>query len=211
METKKLPGRIRLVHDDDCQWDLDDDCVKIAYLQRSRECLGTEAVSQERMDEIRGGIAGGSLVGIPVYAYVHSGASIRTTPFSCPWDSGQSGFVYLTAQDAHQIWGLAKGDGTKVIDDNTMCTEGDRERALEACRGLVESYDQYLTGDCWGYVIDDAVEDPLRPGEQLIDVDGEPMWDETTDSCFGFLGHDPKTNGMDLEYWLDKGYKIVED
>jgi hypothetical protein len=31
---------------------------------------------------------------LPIYLYDHSGLYIRTTPFSCPWDSGQIGFIF---------------------------------------------------------------------------------------------------------------------
>ena len=30
---------------------------------------------------------------LPMYMYEHSGISIATTPFNCPWDSGQIGFI----------------------------------------------------------------------------------------------------------------------
>jgi hypothetical protein len=202
-------GRIRIVQDYDYRWETDDyDEVKIAYLRSAREGYGTEGVTRDRMDEIRDGLENGSLVGLPVYVYSHSGATMRTTPFSCPRDSGQSGFVYMTKQTARG-WGKSK----------TRLTKATKAKALEACRSLVKSYDQYLTGDVWGYVIDKAVEDPLRPGEQMLDENDDPVYDENDDpvydegedSCWGFLGHDWKTNGMDLEYWLDKGYVIEED
>ena len=32
---------------------------------------------------------------LPLYLYDHSGITIQTTPFSCPWDSGQVGFIYM--------------------------------------------------------------------------------------------------------------------
>ena len=30
---------------------------------------------------------------LPLYLYDHSGLTIATTPFSCPWDSGQVGWI----------------------------------------------------------------------------------------------------------------------
>jgi hypothetical protein len=38
-------------------------------------------------------------VKIPIYMYDHSGVTIRTTPFGCPFDSGQVGWIYCTADD----------------------------------------------------------------------------------------------------------------
>lgn len=42
---------------------------------------------------------------MPVYAYVHSGVTISTSGFSCPWDSGQFGYAYIT-KDAQAKHGL---------------------------------------------------------------------------------------------------------
>ena len=154
------------------------------------------------MDEIRDGIEDGSLIGTPVYVYSHSGATMRTTPFSCPWDSGQSGFVYVSREDALANWGTGKG---------TRMTKSCKDKALEGCEIMVKEYDKYLTGDCWGYVIDEAVEDPLRPGEQMLDENDEPMWDENVDSMFGFLGSNWKENGMSdyIQGHIEKGYSVL--
>ena len=32
---------------------------------------------------------------LPLYLYDHSGISMKTTPFSCQWDSGQVGWIYV--------------------------------------------------------------------------------------------------------------------
>jgi len=94
---------------------------------------------------------------LPLYLYDHSGITMSTSGFSCPWDSGQVGWIYCTMERARQEW-----SGT---DDEV------RVRAKSYLYGEVEEYDQFLTGDVWGYVIKD--ED-----------------DEEVDSCWGFYGLD---------------------
>jgi len=37
-----------------------------------------------------------ALIVLPLYLYDHSGITINTTGFSCRWDSGQVGFIYIT-------------------------------------------------------------------------------------------------------------------
>jgi hypothetical protein len=37
-----------------------------------------------------------------LYLYDHSGITISTSPFSCGWDSGQVGFIYLTRQKCEE-------------------------------------------------------------------------------------------------------------
>lgn len=145
------------------------DIVKITY-SSSRYCLGTECVSRERLDEIRDGIASGKYVGVPVWAYVHSGATISTgkklrgdtparlreNPYGCPWDSGQSGFAYMTYEDALRNWGKKRLSAQQ------------KAQAIACIDGVVDEFAAYLRGECYGYEI----------------VRGE----DVLDSCWGFIG-----------------------
>lgn len=91
---------------------------------------------------------------LPLFLYDHSGLTMSTREFSCPWDSGQVGFIYATKETILKEWGKGK--------KNFALAE-------EVLRGEVKTFDQYLTGDVYGYV----VESP----------DGEHL-----DSCWGFYG-----------------------
>jgi len=72
-----------------------------------------------------------SYVILPVYLYDHSGLTIRTVPFSCPWDSGQLGFIFCLKANAEQ----------EGINDIEKCL-----------RHEIEIYNQYLCGECLGYI-----------------------------------------------------------
>lgn len=141
--------RGKIVYDQHAEpWD-GDEPGEIAYLKRSREVLGTEAVSEERMDEIAEGIRSGRYLGLPVYAYVHGGATIRCGerggyPFDCPWDSGMSGFVYCDPIEAKEKFGFENDDAI-----------------LDALRHQVELHDNYLTGEVFGYVVCDSKDDHI--------------------------------------------------
>ena len=64
-------------------------------------------------------------------------------------------------------------------------TKKRREQIREYLRGEVETYDQYLTGDVYGFEYQ----------EVLVYPDGrEEVVEE--DSCWGFYGSDPATNGI---------------
>jgi len=106
----------------------------------------------------------GSLVSLPIYMYDHSGQTINTTGFSCPWDSGRLGFIYVTKEK------LRKQYGWKVI------TKKREEQALKYLLGEVETYDDYLTGNVYGYRVKDAL------GVEIH-------------SCWGFYG-DPDNSGI---------------
>src|SRR5574344_2147069 len=79
--------------------------VKIAYRKSSRYTLGNYGVTVAEMQEIEEKIKSGELVGLPVYAYVHSGVALSTSPFGDPWDSGQSGFVFAEPKQLAEEFG----------------------------------------------------------------------------------------------------------
>ena len=95
---------------------------------------------------------------MPLYLYDHSGITISTGPFSCGWDSGQVGIIYMTREQILTQFG------------GKLLTKKKRHQAQELMRDEVDEYDQYLTGDVYGYVVTD------------------PNGDEV-DSCWGYFGY----------------------
>ena len=82
----------------------------------------------------------------PLYTYIHGGVSLSTSGFSCQWDSGQIGVI------------LVSKDGGFTDPE-------------QAAKSLCDEWNQYLSGDVWGYTV--------------TSNDGEPV-----DSCCGFYGRD---------------------
>lgn len=74
---------------------------------------------------------------LPLYLYDHSGITISHGSFSCPWDSGQVGWHYITKEAADDNW--------------PAWTEDSLNSCLEA---ELKNYDDYLRGNVWGYVIE---------------------------------------------------------
>lgn len=110
-----------------------------------------------------------TLIVLPLFLYDHSGITMSTGSFSCQWDSGQVGWIYITAKDAIKNWGR----------------KGYREKAIKYLEGEVETYDNFITGSVYGYMIG-VPDDP--------DSD-EPEYTEEG-GCWGFYGYDHEKSGL---------------
>lgn len=118
---------------------------------------------------------------LPLYLYDHSGITMSTSSFSCGWDSGQVGWIYITKQQIE-----AEGWTT--------------EQAKKYLEGEVETYDNYLTGNVYGYKV-------IKEDE-----DGD---EEDLDSCWGYYG-DPEKSGCieeaknTVDYYCKKAQEEYE-
>lgn len=141
MHEIKINDRVTavLTYDEDCQDPGDYMLGKIYYTKSSRYRLGTEAVSRESLQDIQEGISSGELVGLPVYAYVHSGTQLSTTPFSCPFDSGPAGFIACSHEDITNWFGEHHCKST--------------EEVLDVLRNEVEEFSKFLQGDVYNITI----------------------------------------------------------
>ena len=111
----------------------------------------------------------------PLWLYDHSGITISTGSFSCPWDSGQVGWVFISREEAIKNWGKVEESELKVLCGKAIDCD-------------VETYDDYLTGNVFGYVL----EKPVEKCDKCWCVP-EP---EEIESCWGFYGSNFKDNGI---------------
>lgn len=79
------------------------------------------------------------LIKLPVYAYIHSGVTISTSPFSCRYDSGQSGEIFTTKAKIRKWYGVKR------------ITKALQEKALKQLQNEIESFDKYLSGSVYGF------------------------------------------------------------
>ena len=73
----------------------------------------------------------------PIFMYDHSGITVNTNGFSCPWDSGQVGWIFASHDTIKKEFGQ--------INDETI----EKVRAL--LKSEVKEYDYYLTNQCYGF------------------------------------------------------------
>lgn len=81
----------------------------------------------------------------PIYLYDHSGITINTTGFSCPWDSGQVGWIYVSYDNIQKEYG--------VVTPETI------EKARQVLISEVREYDYYLTDQCYGFKLYESNEE----------------------------------------------------
>ncbi len=101
---------------------------------------------------------------LPLYVYDHSGITMNTTGFSCRWDSSYVGWIYITREKVREEYSY-KRISKKLI-----------ERVTGYLVNEVKEYDQYLTGNVYGYRITEInPDDPDEEGEEV-------------DSSWGYFG-----------------------
>jgi len=133
----------------------------------------------------------GAEIVVPVYMYDHSGISISRHyryPYDDPWDAGQVGFAVVLSSD------ILKEYSVEHI------TEIIRHKALAVLDSEIATYNAYLTGDVYGYV----VETP----------DGEYV-----SSCWGYYGDDEvsgfkvaKSDGQaSAEWWAAEHERLAKE
>lgn len=161
--------KLVIYHDTDCQNPREEEVPygTMACFHRRYELgdkgHGLNADHFEGWDEIREFILTElkAIICLPLYLYDHSGLTISTKPFSCGWDSGQVGFIYVTPAQAKEYGIEPSAEGL--------------ENLLNGLLGAVEAYDGYLRGECFGF----------RVMKRVHGKDDE--WEEE-ESCWGFLG-----------------------
>jgi hypothetical protein len=123
---------------------------------------------------------------LPLYLYDHSGITISTSPFSCPWDSGQVGWILVSKKKVREEYGV-KRINQKLVEKVTGILEAE-----------VKEYDQYLTGDVYGYEI-----------YELKTCSEGHEHEEFVDSCWGFYGEEYcMTEAMGIvQYYIDNPKK----
>lgn len=120
-------------------------------------------------DEFREWAKENDAIMLPVYLYDHSGLRMSTSDFlmydSGGWDSGQIGYIYVTRAEVLEEWSRRRMSAKL------------RQLVIENLRGVVEVIDQYLSGNVYGFVIEDA---RSEIGPEIIH------------SCWGFYGYEPE-------------------
>lgn len=126
----------------------------------------------------------------PLYIYDHSSITISTTPFSCRWDSGQIGFIYIRKKDMLEEFGGKRcSKKLKTIAEKNIDIE-------------VEVYDHYLTGEVFQY--------ELYVNDELVDSCGGFYDDDFWTNGMYYNIDDEYTEVLHEELVKEFGEKIIK-
>ena len=127
---------------------------------------------------------------LPLFLYDHSGITMSTAAFSCGWDSGQVGYIYLTKEK----W------------DQGFDRDFVQEEAAKYLTGEVETYDQYLTGEVYGKLLHRVDDEDFEVSRDIKLLESTGLYDlymadyefsideyddaEELDACWGYYGRE---------------------
>lgn len=169
--------KIEIVPDDDPESPREWENLGTFVAWHQRSALGDVNVRSLSSEAIRAELPEEPAIMLPVYCYEHGGITIRCGgagplpyPFTDPWDAGQVGFIWITLARVRAEYGV-KRVSAKL-----------RARVAGYLRGEIETLDQFLTGQVYGY----RIRDPR--GREI-------------DSCYGMYG---------LEYALQEARSVAD-
>ena len=179
-ETVRIGQReytINVLPDCDVPSPLEDDDVFLTYKSNSRYVLGNTPIDGDLHARVGRRIAiygnkgaaladaltveeddeplEGPLIGLAVYTYMHSSTHMSTRSWlgrahHAEWDSGQSGFIYITEKAALEWMG-----GKRM-------TKAKLSQVYKNLEGIVEEFGRWVNGETYAY-------DIVGPGGLVID------------------------------------------
>lgn len=99
--------------------------------------------NNERLEELEAKFFE-KFIALPLYLYDHSGITISTKSFSCSWDSGKVGYIYISKEKIRNEF------------DYKLITEKRRKKILSYLESEIEIFNQYLIGDVYRFKIEDS-------------------------------------------------------
>jgi hypothetical protein len=170
--------KIKLTQDDSPENPRSWDCLGTFVSGHRREWHGDTTVGQRQhskeshceyqfdsWQEVHDLIKQEQAISLPVYIYSHSGETVSTSnnhyPFTDPWDAGRLGLIFVTADKIRAEFKVKR------------ISKQVRAKVAKILESEIETYNQWLTGDVWGYEIF---------GPDCEDLESA----DSIDSCWGY-------------------------
>jgi hypothetical protein len=147
---------LKIVSDDSCENPYTNyDCLTDLVTWHRRMDFSTKERSFDAPEDVVEAFKAGDIVYYsPLYAYEHDGITVRLGdrggyPFTDIWDSGLLGMVFVTKAKAQREW--------PKLAHRTLWLACER-----VARSEVANFDDYLTGNCYGFTIENGKEELIE-------------------------------------------------
>lgn len=199
---EKLKIVVRVEHDQDTESPLEHDCFTLLSGFNGSAILST--LNEFMKDDAR--IPGEDFWMLSCYRHGGESWSLLNEGYQCRWDTTKyAGVLYLENPKDRDQWKNHKVDGKQYT-------------STDAARAVLETYNRWLSGDCWWYRVE--VEEETNV-EGCCSKCGTPdvNWYERSmeehDSCGGFIGLEHCLDELEAELrrqsnaLLDERYEVV--
>ena len=118
--------------------------------------------------------ASSNYVSLPIYMYAHSGITIRTTPYSCPWDSGKVGIIYLSKKEIRDQYGWKSVTAKRV------------KTIQQVFVNEIQVLDHYITGETYMFrIYNDSRIGSMTDLEVMNEIEVDP-----DNESYGYYGEE---------------------
>ena len=150
---------LKIMYDEDAFSPREDDNLGTMVCYHDRYDLGDKHTMEK--EDLLHLVEGHSVIALPLYLYDHSGITIRTCPFSCSWDSGLIGYIYVSLEKVREEFGCTRV-GKKI-----------RERVVQCLMTEVSTYDMFIMGECYCFELLDSTDTVVESVGGFIGYDIE--------------------------------------
>lgn len=132
---------------------------------------------------------------LPIYMYEHSGITVKTTPFSCPWDSGQVGYILLDKEKIMAEYGRKRW--SKSL----------KNKVIEIAVAELSTYDDYVTSNVYGFNIDFPNDEDFSScwGFYGYDHEASGLLERAKNDIDYVLEQNKKAHFEQLKCWIKSG------
>ena len=194
MDNEEYKGyTIRIEQDNDPEDPRQWDNLGVMYCKHRNYNLGDKQLGDEFNEYMDAGEIEaelkkqGAVIMAPLFLYEHSGITIKIGSFTGLMDPA---YVYF---DSGQVgWIVAFADDIKKEYNVKRISKQLKAKVMKLLEAEVKTYDQYLTGDIYGYI---------------VEKDGDHQ-----DSCWGFYGYEEalKEGKAQADYLFEEARKTKE-
>ncbi len=98
---------------------------------------------QATLEEVEDKLKDKNCIALPVYAYIHSGISINTTGFQCPWDSGRVGCIFVSREQIREDFKIKRISSKLEVKIRNYLNQE------------IEIFNNYINGNVYGFIVKD--------------------------------------------------------